>query len=105
MASNNLVVLSIKCYEFGKNLLWLSIVHNKQWNRYLLYITRKFSYTKDGSGGAKILVWGGRTSDKISYMNSSQVLYCNGVTEIKVLKRHSARMYSSKTFEEISKNL
>ena len=38
------------------------------------------------------------TSDKISYMNSSQVLYCNGVAKISVLKRHSARMYSSKTF-------
>ena len=47
---------------------------------------------------------GGGTSDKISYMNSSQVLYCNGVAKISVLKRHSARMYSSKTFEKISKN-
>ena len=48
----------------------------------------------------------GGTSDKISYMNSSQVLYCNGVAKISVLKRHSARMYSSKTFEkQIYKNL
>ena len=42
---------------------------------------------------------GGGTSDKISYMNSSQVLYCKGVAKISVLKRYSARMYSSKTFE------
>ena len=42
---------------------------------------------------------GGGTSNKISYMNSSQVQYCNGVAKISVLKRHSARMYSSKTFE------
>ena len=48
MANYNSVVQSIKCYEFGKNSLWLSIVHNKQWNKYSLDITRKFSYTKDG---------------------------------------------------------
>ena len=42
----------------------------------------------------------GGTSDKISYMNSSQVLYCNDVAKISVLKRHSARMYSSKTFDK-----
>ena len=48
MADNNSVVQSVKFYEFGKNLLWLSIVHNTQWNRYSLDITRKFTYTKDG---------------------------------------------------------
>ena len=48
MANYNSVVQSIKCYEFNKNLLWQSIVHNKLWNRYLLDITRKFRYTKDG---------------------------------------------------------
>ena len=44
------VTLSCKTcfYKFGKNLLWLSIEHNKQWNRYSLDIMRKFSYTKDG---------------------------------------------------------
>ena len=46
------------------------------------------------SGGAKILVGGGITADKISYMNSFQVQYCNGVAKISILKRHSARMYS-----------
>ena len=45
--------------------------------------------------------WG--TSDKISYMNSSQVLYCNGVSKISVLGEHSSRMYSSKTFEKFRK--
>ena len=48
MANYNYVVQSIKCYEFNKNSLWLSIVHIKLWNRYSLDITRKFRYTKDG---------------------------------------------------------
>ena len=48
MADNNSVVQSVNFYKFGKNSLWLSIVHNKQWNRYSLNITRKFTYTKDG---------------------------------------------------------
>ena len=48
MADNNFIVQSVKFYEFGKNSLWLSIVHNKQWNRYSLNLTRKFSYRKDG---------------------------------------------------------
>ena len=45
----------------------------------------------------------GGTSDKISYMNFSQVLYCNGISKIMVLGGHSARMYSSKTFENFRK--
>ena len=48
MADNNSIVQSVKFYEFGKNSLWLSIVYDKQCNRYLLDITRKFTYTKDG---------------------------------------------------------
>ena len=48
MSNYNSVAHSIKCYQFGKNSLWLSIVHNKQWNRYSLNITRQFTYTKDG---------------------------------------------------------
>ena len=48
MADNNSVVQSVKIYEFGKNSLWLSIVHNKQWNRFSVDITRKFSYIEDG---------------------------------------------------------
>ena len=49
MTYSNFVVQSIKCYEFGKNSLLLNIVHNKQWNKYLLDITpRKFSYTNNG---------------------------------------------------------
>ena len=48
MADNNSVVQSVKFYEFGKNSLWLSLVHNKQLNRYSLDITRKFTYTNDG---------------------------------------------------------
>ena len=48
MADNYSVVQSVKFYEFGNNVLWLSIVHNTQWNRYLLDITRKFTYTEHG---------------------------------------------------------
>ena len=48
MADNNSVVQSVKFYEFGKNSLWLSIIHNKQRNRYSLDITRKFTYTNNG---------------------------------------------------------
>ena len=48
MADNNSIVQIVKFYEFGKNSLWLSMVYNKQWNRFSLYITRKFTYTKDG---------------------------------------------------------
>ena len=48
MADKNSVVQSVKFYEFGKNSLWLTIVHNKQWIRFLLDITRKFSYTNEG---------------------------------------------------------
>ena len=36
------------------------------------------------SSGSRILVRGGGTSDKISYMNSTQVLYCKGVAKISV---------------------
>ena len=43
---------------------------------------------------------GGGTSNKISYMNSSQVLYCIGVAKIQVLVRHYV---SSKTFEKFWK--
>ena len=50
--------------------------------------------------------WFGGTSDKISYMNSSQVLYCNGLAKILALEGHSAKMYSSillKFFEKFIK--
>ena len=48
MAENNSVVQSVKSYKFGKNSFWLNILHNKEWNRYLLYIKRKFTYIKKG---------------------------------------------------------
>ena len=47
MADRYFIVQSVKFYEFGKNSYWLSIVYNKQWNRYSLDIKRKFNYTKD----------------------------------------------------------
>ena len=48
MAENNSIVQSVKFYEFGKNSLWLRIVHKKQWNRYSLDITRKLTYSNNG---------------------------------------------------------
>ena len=48
MANIHSVVSRVKFYKFGKNLFWLSIVHNKPWNKFLLDITRHFSYIKDG---------------------------------------------------------
>ena len=39
---------------------------------------------KMNRGGARILVRGGGTSDKISYMNLNKALYCNGVAKISV---------------------
>ena len=48
MSNYNSVVQSIMCYEFNKNSFWLSVVHDKLWNRYSLDISRKFTYTKDG---------------------------------------------------------
>ena len=48
----------------------------------------------------------GETSNKISYMNSSQVLYCNYIAKISVRGGgYLAKMYSSKTFEKFIKNL
>ena len=60
--------------------------------------SRLFHLCLSHKGGARFWFRGG-TSDKISYMNSSQVLYCNGVAKISVLGGHSAKMYSSKNFE------
>ena len=48
MADNYFSVQSVKFYKFWKNSYRLGIVYNKQWNRYLLDITRKFNYTKNG---------------------------------------------------------
>ena len=62
--------------------------------------TDKYTVYTAYRGGARILVRG-ETSEKISYMNSSQVLYCNGVAKISVRGGgHSTQMYSSKTFEK-----
>ena len=49
----------------------------------------------------------GGTSDKISYMNSSQVLYCNGVAKISVLGGHSACTYQRmlKNLKKLKNNL
>ena len=45
----------------------------------------------------------GGTSDKISYMNSSQVLYCNGVAKISVLGGHSAKSTHQSILENFFK--
>ena len=46
---------------------------------------------------------GGGTSDKISHMNSTQVLYFNGIAKISVRGDIQQKMYSSKTFDKVWK--
>ena len=48
MADSFSIVESVKFYEFGKNSYWVVVVFNKQWNRYYVDISRKYTYTKDG---------------------------------------------------------
>ena len=47
MAENFSTVQSVKFYEFGSNSYWIGVVFNKQWEKYYLDITRKYTYTKD----------------------------------------------------------
>ena len=50
----------------------------------------------------------GGTSDKISYMNSSQVLYCNGVAKVSVLgdiQQKCTLQRILKNFEKFIKNM
>ena len=42
---------------------------------------------KINRGGARILVRIGGTLDKISYMNLTKALYCNGIAKISIRKR------------------
>ena len=49
-------------------------------------------YTVLYTGAAPGFWFEGGTSKTISYMNSSQVLYCNGVSKISVRGGHSAQM-------------
>ena len=81
------------CFNFVTTMLsyHIKFINLLDTHVYFLYVYLTVAAPRFGLGG-------GGTSDKISYMNSSQVLYCNGVPKISVLKRHSARMYSSKTF-------
>ena len=65
----------------------------------ILYHVLDFIRLLCDSSGSRILVRGdGGTSDKISYMNFTQVQYCNCVAKISVRERHSAKMDSSKSF-------
>ena len=38
---------SVKFYEFGSNSYWINVVFNKQWEKYYLDISRKYTLTKD----------------------------------------------------------
>ena len=92
----------------------------------MMYIVQTVQYTCTAWGPPRIKIWGGtsdniniqyiyciqgqrqnfglgETSEKISYMNSFQVLYCNGISKISVERKHSAQIYSSKTFEKFIK--
>ena len=48
MAKKIFTVQSLKFYEFGSNSYWIDVVFNKQWERYYLDNTSKYTYTKDG---------------------------------------------------------
>ena len=48
MAENFSTVQSVKFYKFSSNSFWNCVVFNKQWEKYYLYITRKYTYIKDG---------------------------------------------------------
>ena len=81
------------CVSWGPPRIKIWGGHKWQ-NKYTVYIL----YT-----GAAPEFWLGGTSEKISYMNSFQVLFCNGVSKISVGRKHSAQIYSSKTFEKFWK--
>ena len=48
MAEKISTVQSVKFYEFGSNSYWIGVVFNKQWEKYYLDITRKYTYSKGG---------------------------------------------------------
>ena len=61
--------------------------------------TDKYTVYTVYKGDARILVRGG-TSNKISYMNFSQVLYCNGVAKISVRGDIQQKCTYQKNFEK-----
>ena len=48
MAERLSAMQSVKFYEFGSNSYWIVVVFNKQWEKYYLNITRKYTYIKNG---------------------------------------------------------
>ena len=81
-------------------ILWYLPSKPKSWVRRCIYIYI-YIYVQ---GGAKILVRG-VTSDKISYMISSQVLYCNGVSKISVRRRDIQQKCTHHRLLKIFQNL
>ena len=48
MASENVMVQSVKFYETATAIFTLDVVYNKEWKKHSLHLTRNYSYTKDG---------------------------------------------------------
>ena len=42
------ILQNVKFYEYRKTSIWLAVVYNKQWKKYSIHLTRKYSYIKDG---------------------------------------------------------
>ena len=42
------IIQNTKFYEYKNSSMWLAVVFNKQWKKYSLHLTRKYSYIKDG---------------------------------------------------------
>ena len=105
----NVVKLDEINFLINFNSFIFVMIIQQVWKRKGVHCTHGVSWTLI-FGGAKQgrrqdFGSGGGTLDKISYMNSSQVLYCNGVAKILVRGEHSAKLYSSKAFENFIKQL
>ena len=48
MANQEDIIQNTKFYEYKNTSMWLAVVFNKQWKKYSLHLTRKYSYIKDG---------------------------------------------------------
>ena len=42
------IIQNTKFYEHKNTSMWLAVVFNKQWKKYSLHLTRKYSYIKNG---------------------------------------------------------
>ena len=48
MANQEDIIQNTMFYEYKISSMWLAVVFNKQWKKYSIHLTRKYSYIKDG---------------------------------------------------------